>query len=214
MKKAGSPSRSKKKSKIIKTRRTECEFVGSFFDLKALPKDRLPHIAIAGRSNVGKSSLLNKLVGSKKMAKVSSTPGKTRSLNFFKMNQKFYIVDLPGYGYAKVSKKIQKDWGKLLENYLTDSAMLIGLVLLLDCRRDPTEQDRQLTGWLAARGLPVLIVMTKTDKLNKDKINKKSRQLQAEFGLEVMPFSIVSGIGKKELLNSTFSLVSEYLKSE
>ncbi len=92
--------------------------------------------------------------------------------------------------------------------------MLIGLVLLLDCRRDPTEQDRQLTGWLAERGLPVLIVMTKTDKLTKDKTNKKSRQLQAEFGLEVMPFSIVSGIGKKELLNSTFSLVSEYLKSK
>ena len=212
MKKAGSPSSSKKKSKIIKTRQTECEFVGSFFDLKSLPKDRLPHVAIAGRSNVGKSSLLNKLVGSKKMAKVSSTPGKTRSLNFFKMNQNFYIVDLPGYGYAKVSKKIQKDWGKLLENYLTDSAKLIGLVLLLDCRRDPTEEDRQLADWLVERGLPVLIVMTKTDKLTRDKTNKKSRQLNEEFGLEVIPFSIVSGIGKKELLNSTFSLVSEYSK--
>jgi GTP-binding protein len=214
MKKAGTAGRTKKKSKTIMTRRTECEFVGSFFDLKSLPKDRLPHVAIAGRSNVGKSSLFNKLVGSKKMAKVSSTPGKTRSLNFFRMNRNFYIVDLPGYGYAKVSKKIQKDWGKLLENYLTDSEKLIGLVLLLDCRREPTEEDRQLADWLAERGLPVLIVMTKTDKLTRDKMNRKAGQFEREFGLEVIPFSIVSGIGKKQLLDSTFSLVSEYYNSK
>jgi len=186
------------------------EFTGSFFGLDQLPRDKKAHIAVAGRSNVGKSSLLNKLAGRKKIAKVSSTPGKTRSLNFFLINGLFYIVDLPGYGYAKVSKKEKQSWGKLIRDYLSESGDLIGLILLLDCRRDTSQEDMDLIEWLSERGLPVLIVVTKTDKLNRDKVNKKLIQIEKELSTGAVAFSTVTGVGKKALTESVFELVQEY----
>lgn len=179
---------------------TSCEFIGSFFKLDQHPKDRLPQIAFAGRSNVGKSSLLNKLVGIKRMAKVSSTPGKTQSINYFKVNEKLYFVDLPGYGYAKVPKAVKNTWGKMIEEYLEQMESLAGLVLLLDCRRELSDEDLQLLEWLVGRKLPVLITVTKTDKLTRNKANQKVAQIEKQLGLPAIPFSTVIGTGKKELL--------------
>ena len=166
-------------------------------------------IALAGRSNVGKSTLLNKLVGRKGIAKVSTTPGKTRSLNFFLVNNRFYLVDLPGYGYAKVSKAERKDWGKLVESYLKKSSSLAGLILLLDCRRDPTDGDLELMDWLDHRQIPMLTVVTKADKLTRDKMNRKLAVVEKELGVSAIGFSAVSGVGKRELVDAVLGLVEE-----
>jgi GTP-binding protein len=188
---------------------TSCQFVGSFYTIQQVPSDSRPHIAFAGRSNVGKSSLLNRLVGIKKMAKVSSSPGKTRALNFFAINDRFYFVDLPGYGYAKVSKQLRAQWGEMIEEYLNRSDRLIGLVLLLDCRRDPTDEDYQLLQWLATRQIPALVAVTKTDKLNRDRTNRKVAQIEKAFGAAAIPFSAVTGTGRSELLAAIAALVNE-----
>jgi len=177
-----------------------------------LPRDRRPQIAVAGRSNVGKSSLLNRVIGQKKLAKVSSTPGRTRSLNFFQIDNQYYLVDLPGYGYAKVSKSLRAEWGELIEEFLVTSPDLIGLVLLLDCRRDPTKEDIELIQWLAERQLPVLIAVTKSDKLNRDKQNKKLHQVETELGAAALAFSAVTGQGKDALLHSIRDLVKEHIQ--
>jgi GTP-binding protein len=191
---------------VLKIR--QCEFVDSVFHLDKLPRDRRPQIAFAGRSNVGKSTLLNRLVGHRKMAKVSKSPGKTRSLNFFLVNERFYFVDLPGYGYARVSKTERAGWGKLIEGFLHGSETLAGLVLLLDCRREPSGEDHQLLSWLHESRLPTLIVVTKADKLNRDKVHRKLRQVENELGLPSIAFSSVSGEGKNELLAAIGDLIT------
>ena len=198
---------------IVLSGNIECEFIGSFFEVNQTPKTKLPQIAFAGRSNVGKSSLLNRLVGRKKMAKVSQTPGKTRSLNYFLINERCYFVDLPGYGYAKVSKAMRNSWGKLIENYLVECEQLTALVLLLDSRRDFTAQDRQMLGWLGDQGLPVLPVSTKIDKLGSNAAVQKKRQIEAELGVEVIQFSSVTGVGKRELLSAIGFLMSNTNKT-
>lgn len=185
----------------------ECKFIGSFYKLSQLPKDNRPQIAFAGRSNVGKSSLLNKLTGRKKLAKVSQTPGKTRALNFFLIDDKFYYVDLPGYGYAKVSKSERDSWGELINDYLAESDNLVGLMLLLDIRRDPNTEDIQLLDWLVENNLPCIPVLTKADKLTRDKINRKVFQIKNDYGLQAIPFSTVNGIGKDELTKSIKELL-------
>lgn len=189
-----------------------CEFTGSFFTPSQFPNDPRPQIAFAGRSNVGKSTLLNSLIGRKKLAKVSAAPGKTRSVNFYLVNDTFYFVDLPGYGYARVSKKVRESWPKLIEDYLTGSPYLIGLILLSDCRRELTDEDRQLVAWLADRSLPVLAVVTKTDKINRDKTNRKVKEIESLLGVAAIAFSALSSGGKKELLNSIRNLVKEHHK--
>lgn len=187
----------------------DCKFTGSYFTLEQLPRDPRPQIAFAGRSNVGKSSLLNKLAGKKKLAKVSSTPGKTRSINFFSVNDRFYFADLPGYGYAKVSKTEKAHWRKLIEGYLHDNDSLLGLMLLLDCRREPNEDDLQLIDWMHENDIPGIVVVTKIDKLNRDKIKRKTQEIQNKHGLYSIPFSIVTGVGKNEVLSAIFDLVNE-----
>ncbi len=153
--------------------------------------------------------MLNRLVGQKNMAKVSSTPGKTRSLNFFLMNNRYYLVDLPGYGYAKVAKATKKKWQSLIGEYLESSPQLIGLVLLLDIRREPNPEDQQLMEWLGARRLPTLIAVTKADKVNRGQVNGKVAAIEKSYGLPAIPFSTVSGIGKKELMGSIEALVND-----
>jgi len=198
------------RQKIV-LKKPEASFVGSFFAMEQLPRDGLPQVAVAGRSNVGKSSLLNQIVGQRKLAKVSSTPGRTRSLNFFRIDDRFYIVDLPGYGYAKASQTLRVQWGKLIEQYLTSAEHLIGLVLLLDSRREPTEQDEQLMNWLSERQLPVMVAVTKADKLSREKVIQKVRSVEQDLGVGAIAFSTVTGIGRKELLTSIRQLVSEHL---
>lgn len=187
----------------------DCQFIGSFFTLDQLPRDQRPQIAFAGRSNVGKSSLLNKLTGRKKLAKVSSTPGKTRSINFFLVNDQFYFVDLPGYGFAKVSKVEKEKWIKLIESYLTNNENLVGLLLLLDCRRDPNDDDLQLIDWMKVNDIPGLAVITKADKLNRDKLKRRLNQIENNYGIGSVPFSILSGLGKNELLTAIFDLIKK-----
>lgn len=178
----------------------QCEFVGSFYHLDQIPRDNSPQVAIAGRSNVGKSSLLNRLVGRKKMAKVSKAPGKTRALNFFRINDAFYLVDLPGYGYAKVSKSIRNSWGKLIEDFLNKSTHLAGLVLLLDCRREPSGDDARMLAYLARKKMPVLIALTKADKLSQARLTDKVHAIESDLGISVIPVSAVTGRGKSELI--------------
>jgi GTP-binding protein len=185
----------------------QCEFVASFFALDKLPRDRRIQIAFAGRSNVGKSTLLNHLVGQRKMAKVSNTPGKTRSLNFFFINEKFYFVDLPGYGYAKGPKSERLSWGKLVEGYLKTCEHLAGLAFLLDCRREPNEDDLQMLEWLADSKLPTIVVVTKTDKLNRDQARRKLKEVEDQFGLPTIGFSSLARVGKNELLSAIDHLV-------
>ena len=152
---------------------------------------------------------MNRLLGQRKLAKVSSTPGKTRSLNFYLINDRFYLVDLPGYGYAKVPKKVKAGWGKLIEDYLVKEKRLIGLVLLLDCRREPTPEDLQLLDWLAARRLPALLAVTKADKINRDQLNRKVHAVESELNLPAISFSVKSGLGKNELARAVVDLVTE-----
>jgi GTP-binding protein len=192
------------------SRLTHCRFVGSFPALSLLPKDRLPQIALAGRSNVGKSTLLNSLVGQKGMAKVSATPGKTRALNFFLVNEKFYLVDLPGYGYAKVAKSVHAGWGEMIETYLTKAEHLVGLILLLDSRRDLSDDDLELLEWLSTRSIPVLCAVTKADKVNRDQLNRKIRQVEKEIGVPALAFSALKGTGKNELVTAVLELIKEY----
>ncbi len=182
------------------------QFVKSVAKLSQLPKEPFPEVAFAGRSNVGKSSLLNALFNRKKMALVSSTPGKTRLLNFFLVNEKYHFVDLPGYGFAKVSRGMQIKWQRLIDGYLTRSAQLRGVIVLTDIRHDVQDTDLQLVEWLAVNGIPQIIVGTKADKLSKNKLNtqlRKNAKALEPFGVQnILPFSAVTNAGKPELLQA------------
>jgi len=175
------------------------------------PPVKLPEVAFAGRSNVGKSSLLNALVRRRAIARVSKTPGRTREINFFEVNGEFLLVDLPGYGYARVSKAARDAWRPLIEGYLLGTSALRGLVLLLDVRRDPTPEDEQMLAFLAERGVPVLVAITKIDKLTARAAAERVEQLTSMLGLEpdqVVPFSAVTGTGRDELAAAVVDLVS------
>jgi GTP-binding protein len=174
------------------------------------PEPRLPEIAFAGRSNVGKSSLLNALVKRKAFARVSKTPGRTRELNFFRVNELFTLVDLPGYGYAKISKERKAAWRPLIDSYLRNSPYLRGVVLLLDVRHDPTADDRIMLETLGEIGVPTLIALTKVDKLGQTARAKRIRELCLKAGLDeeqVIPFSAHDNIGRDELAETLVALL-------
>jgi GTP-binding protein len=176
------------------------------------PEAALPEIAFAGRSNVGKSSLLNRLVRRKAFARVSNTPGRTRELNFFLVNKTFVLVDLPGYGYARVSKSRRAEWRPLIEGYLRASPALRGIVQLLDVRHPPTDDDRQLFDLLADIGVPVIVAVTKVDKLTKPKVRERVHELAVELELDedqMIPFSAVTGEGRDELAEALVSLLEQ-----
>jgi GTP-binding protein len=175
------------------------------------PPPRLPEIAFAGRSNVGKSSLLNALVRRKAFARVSRTPGRTREINFFRVNDAFMLVDLPGYGYAKISKERKLAWRPLIASYLRGSPYLRGVVQLLDVRHDPTEDDRVMLDFLAEIGVPTLIAVTKVDKLSAQARAKRIAALCAAYGVDeaqVIPFSAHAGIGRDDLAASVLALLA------
>lgn len=172
------------------------------------PQEFFPHIAVAGRSNVGKSSLLNWLLR-QNLAKVAKAPGKTRMLNFFLVNRSFFLVDLPGYGYAKVGRALQEEWGRELENYLATEERLAGVITLVDIRHGPTDLDLGLQEMLLANGTERLVVLTKADKVNRGKRAGMQFQVQKELGLARPPavVSVKTGEGRKELLGSIDELV-------
>lgn len=176
------------------------------------PDAGLPEIAFAGRSNVGKSSLLNRLVHRKKLARVSNTPGRTREINFFKVNDRFVLVDLPGYGYARVSKERRAEWKPLIESYLRGSSDLRGIVQLLDVRHDPTADDRSMLDFLGDLGIPTIVVLTKVDKLTPAERTRRIVQLASELTLDddqLIPFSAVTGEGRNDLAEAIESLLNE-----
>jgi GTP-binding protein len=176
------------------------------------PEVKLPEVAVAGRSNVGKSSLINALLRRKKFARVSNTPGRTREINFFEVNGDFVLADLPGYGYARVSKEQRAAWRPLIEGYLTSSPTLRGIVQLLDSRRTPSDDDLQMLDFLAHTGIPTLVVATKTDKLHKRERESRLKELALEAGIEldqIIPFSAETREGRDELAEAIVKLVGD-----
>ena len=169
-----------------------------------LPAEELPEIAFAGRSNVGKSSLINSLLNRKNLARTSSSPGKTVTINFYIINEMFYLVDLPGYGYAKASPQERAKWGKMIEKYLSTRDVLRAVVLLVDIRHAPTKDDVMMYEWIVANGLKPIIVATKLDKIKrsqKDKNLKIVREtLGAEKDVKIVPYSSETKAGRDELL--------------
>jgi GTP-binding protein len=188
------------------------EFVGGLATIGGWrPELDLPEIAFAGRSNVGKSSLLNKLLKRRSFARVSKTPGRTREINFFKVNDAFLLADLPGYGYAKVSKARSAEWGPLIESYLRSTKQLRGVVQLLDVRHDPTEDDRQMLDFLAEVSVPVMFVATKTDKLSQGAAARRVQELAIMLQVDedhIIPFSAQTGAGRDELAEAISGLLA------
>ena len=176
------------------------------------PEHPYPEIAFAGRSNVGKSSLINKLVRRKKLARVSNTPGRTREIHFFRVNKDFVLVDLPGYGYARISRERRAEWRPLIEGFLKRSPGIRGIVQLLDARHDPTADDEQMLGFLAELGLPTIVAATKIDKLAKAAVRRRLRELAESVGMDesqIIPFSAVTGEGRDELAEAIVDLLAQ-----
>jgi GTP-binding protein len=193
------------------------EFIKSAYGQSDLIRDGLPQVAFAGRSNVGKSSLLNVLLGRKNLARTSSTPGRTREINYFLVNESLYFVDLPGYGYAKVSRSISASWRPMIEGYLNDNAALRLVLVLLDVRRIPNQGDLELLEWLEAAGAPYLPVLTKRDKLSKTAFGKQERKIRQTLGIDdpdsVAIFSARTREGRDALLATIGEAVNSRIRT-
>lgn len=173
---------------------------------------RLPQVAIAGRSNVGKSSLLNRVVGRKRLARISKRPGKTTEINFFLVDDRFALADLPGYGFARVPAEVRREWGPLIESYLGSSPGLLGIVLLIDARHGPSEDDARMIDYLARLGLPTLFVLTKIDKLKRSERRGAIEGAREALGAapdQLLPTSAVTGEGVEELKASLAALLED-----
>ena len=181
----------------------KAQFVCSSERLSQLPKDSLPEFAFIGRSNVGKSSMVNMLTGRSGLAKVSGTPGKTRLINHFRINDSWYLVDLPGYGYAKTSASEKEKWGKMIENYLHTSKQLKAVFLLIDIRHDPSANDRMMYEWMVYQGFAPIIIATKLDKIKRSQIQKNVKAiregLNVQPGTTIIPFSAETKQGRDEI---------------
>jgi|SRR5699024_2080896 len=177
------------------------------------PEDHLPEIALAGRSNVGKSSFINKLIQRKSLARTSSKPGKTQTLNFYNINDMFYFVDVPGYGYAKISKVERKKWGNMMEEYFQTRDCLKAVILVTDSRHAPTQDDIQMYEYLKFYNLPVVIIATKIDKVSKSKREKYLKRTKQTLKVEsedlVIPFSAETGEGKEKL----WTIIKKYINT-
>ena len=181
------------------------EFVTSAVRPSQYPPADMPEVAFAGRSNVGKSSLINTIINRKRLVKTSSTPGYTRLINFFKINSAFLLVDLPGYGYAKVPKTVKKQWGPMIETYLSTRKTLKGVVLIMDIRRIPGPEELQFIDWLEHIGLPVVLILTKADKLSKTKQIKQQLSIAKTLNMDpngLILFSAKTRQGKDAVWNA------------
>ncbi|MFR4319036.1 MAG: ribosome biogenesis GTP-binding protein YihA/YsxC [Eubacterium sp.] len=178
-----------------------------------IPDNVLPEIAFAGKSNVGKSSLINGLVNRKALARTSSSPGKTQTINFYNVYRELYFVDLPGYGYASVSKEVKAKWGKMIENYLHKSPMLKAVFLLIDIRHEPSVNDVNMYEWILANGFEPIIIATKLDKIKRNQIQKNLKIIRTGLnvveGTKIFPFSAQTKQGKDEILNFIENIISE-----
>lgn len=182
---------------------SKIDFLLSVHSLKQLPEEGMPEIAFAGRSNVGKSSLMNKLIGRKALVKVSARPGKTQGLNYFQVGNQFHLVDLPGYGYAKVPKGMKDAWQSLISSYLENRATLRCVVVIIDIRHEAKDQDTQLLEWLRDKSIPCLPVYTKIDKLSGSARGKNAQILDKGHGIhqdDRVLFSAKTGQGRDELI--------------
>ena len=168
-----------------------------------IPDNQLPEIAFAGKSNVGKSSLINALMNRKSLARTSSQPGKTQTINFYNINSAMYLVDLPGYGYAKVSESERAKWGKMIENYLHTSKQLKAVFLLIDIRHTPGANDKTMYDWIVYQGYQPIIIATKLDKLKRSQVQKALKEVRTGLGLKtediVIPFSAQTKQGREEI---------------
>jgi GTP-binding protein len=189
----------------------QSELKASAYNVKDFPSWDVPEVSFIGRSNVGKSSLLNSLIGRKNLARISSTPGKTRGLYFYLINESFCFVDLPGYGYAKISKKERERWAPIIEDYLANRRTLRGCLHLIDCRHEPTADDRLMAEWLRAHTIPTITVATKADKLSRNALTKQLKIIGAALGLfeddSLLSFSAKTGAGKDLLWQGIMKLL-------
>lgn len=178
-----------------------------------LPENQLPEFAFAGKSNVGKSSLINGLMNRKSYARTSAQPGKTQTINYYNINGQLYYVDLPGYGYAKVSQEVKAKWGKMIERYLHTSKQLKCVFLLVDIRHDPSANDVTMYRWILHNGFRPVIIATKADKINRSQLQKQLKSLRTGLGLEqqdlLIPFSAVTKQGREEI----WTVLEQYLTS-
>ena len=178
-----------------------------------LPENAFPEVAFAGKSNVGKSSLINGLLNRKSLARTSSQPGKTQTINFYKVNGDLYLVDLPGYGYAKVSNEIKAKWGRMIENYLHGSKQLKAVFLLVDIRHEPSANDKDMYQWIVAQGYEPVIIATKLDKIKRSQVQKQIKILKEGLkllpGTQLIPFSAETKQGRDEIWDVICSFAEE-----
>ena len=178
-----------------------------------LPNNSLPEFAFAGKSNVGQSSLINAFMNRKSYARISSQPGKTQTINYYNINSEFYLVDLPGYGYAKVSESVKEQWGKMIERYLKKSPTLKAVFLLVDIRHEPSANDVQMYDWIVANGFDPIVIATKADKISKGAVSKQvsiiKKKLECDKNTVIIPFSAEDKRGLEEI----YVKVEEYLES-
>ena len=181
---------------------------------KNLPANALPEVAFAGKSNVGKSSLINTLMNRKHLARMSQQPGKTQTINFYNINEAIYLVDLPGYGYAKVPESEKQKWGRMIERYLYESEMLRAVFLLVDIRHDPTENDRQMYEWIDYMGYQAIVIATKADKCSRSRIRQSLLNIQSKLHCDedaiLLPFSART----KEGLEDLYDLMDQVIENE
>lgn len=177
-----------------------------------LPENSMPEVAFSGKSNVGKSSLINALMNRKNLARTSSQPGKTQTINFYNVNDSIYFVDLPGYGYARANESIKAQWGKMIENYLHQSRQLKAVFLLIDIRHKPSDNDCIMYDWILGHGYKPIIIATKLDKINRSQIQKQVKLLRETLGAEkdtrIIPFSAVTKQGREEI----YEIIEEILQ--
>lgn len=177
-----------------------------------IPENQMMEIAFAGKSNVGKSSLINALMNRKSLARTSAQPGKTQTINFYNINNKLYFVDLPGYGYAKVSREAKEKWGKMIEKYLRCSKQLRAVFLLIDIRHEPSANDRQMYEWILSNGFHPIIIATKMDKINRSQLQKHVRMIKQGLNVDkntiVIPFSASTKQGRDEIYELIDKLMS------
>ena len=193
------------------------EFLTGAVSCKQYPDSACPELAFVGRSNVGKSSLINSLLNRKKLVKTSQTPGKTQEINFFKINNDFIFTDLPGYGFAKVPQPVRKRWGKMIEDYLLKRETLLAVIFIIDLRRRPSQLDLSLQRWLEAHGVEYLLVGTKMDKLSQSEIKKQKDKLNVAYfdggEGELLVYSSKSSRGRKELWSEITSRLEEFRRN-